>query len=39
MQHKHSDESAKTKDKILKILQGRNAQDGKEQKKKMVYLE
>ena len=31
--------SAKTKDKTLKILEGRNAQDGKEQKKHMVYLE
>ena len=31
--------SAKTKEKMLKILQGRNAQDGKEQKKQMVRLE
>ena len=31
--------SAKTKDKMLKILEGGNAQDGKEQKKHMVYLE
>ena len=28
--------SAKTKDKVLKILEGRNAQDGKEQKKHTV---
>ena len=31
--------SAKTKDKMLKIFEGRNAQDGKERKKHMVYLE
>ena len=31
--------SAKTKEKLLKILQGRNAQDGKEQKKQVVSLE
>ena len=30
--------SAKTKDKTLKILEGRRAQDGKEQKEHVVYL-
>ena len=31
--------SVKTKDKMLKMLEGGNIQDGKEQKKHMVYLE